>query len=129
MRRTLITALVPALLALTACHHEEEPPAPPVTDAQLTELRNTYHSQDSQARVGVVTAVLESSNLASVGKVPVKDFAVGDIITFMDSNGKVLTLGKVEAINFDTVTVLYTPPTDKGTRAPAVGDVAARFIR
>jgi hypothetical protein len=127
MRRTLIFAIIPTLF-LIACHQQEEPPAPPVTEAQLSELRSTYHSQDPNARVGVVTAVLESSNLASVGKVPVKDFTVGDIITFLDSNGKVLALGKVEAVNPDSLTVRYDISGDKSYRAPAVGDVAARFI-
>ena len=127
MRSLIITALVTTILTLTGCGSHEEPPAPPVTDAQLASLRATYR-QDPVARVGVVTAVLDSANLASVGKVPVKDFATGDIITFMDSNGKILTMGKVEAISHDTLTVRYDFPQKDG-RVPAPGDVAARFIR
>jgi hypothetical protein len=123
----MIASVVAGLFLFAGCGQEPEPIAPPVTDAQLQNLRSTYRQQDATARVGVVTAVLESEHLASVGKVPTRDFTEGDIITFMDSNGKVLTLGKVEAVNADNLAVKYETP-DKNGRAPMRGDVAVRFI-
>jgi hypothetical protein len=129
MRLTIITVVLTALLAgFTGCNSSPEPIAPPVSPEQLTQMRDTYRRTDPEARVGVVTAVLAGSNLASVGGVPVKDFTVGDVITFLDSNGKTLTMGLVEAINKNTLTVHYDNPTDKHGRAPVEGDIAVRAI-
>jgi hypothetical protein len=132
MRRTIIASvsvgmILTGVFFTGGCHEEQEPIAPPVTDAQLQSMRMEFHQQYPTARVGVVTAVLESENLASVGKVPTKDFTEGDIITFMDSNGKTLTEGKVEAVNADNLAVKYETPGKKG-RAPMRGDVAVRII-
>ena len=101
--------------------------APPVTPEQLAQLRENYRAQDADARVGQVTAVLPSSRLASVGGVPAADFSIGDIITFLDSNGKILAMGKVEAIAGDSLTVRYDPPGKNG-RDPVIGDIAVRAI-
>jgi hypothetical protein len=101
--------------------------APPVTPEQLAQMRDNYRRTDSDARVGLVTAVLPSSSLAAVGSVPAKDFTIGDIITFVDSNGKVLTMGKVEAINQNSLTVRYAAPGPQG-RVPVEGDAAVRAI-
>ena len=127
MRPILITSFV-ALIVIAGCHSGSESVAPPVTDAQLANLREVYRQAYPASHVGVVTAVLDSDNLASVAKVPVKDFTVGDIITFMDSNGKTLTMGKVEAVNADNLAVHYETPGKNG-RAPVPGDVAVRLIR
>ena len=129
MRLMMMTVLI-ALLAgfFTGCNSAPEPVAPPATPEQINQLRDTYRRTDPEARVGVVTAVLAGSNLASVGGVPVKDFTVGDVITFLDSNGKTLTMGLVEAINKNTLTVHYDNPTDKHGRAPVEGDIAVRAI-
>jgi hypothetical protein len=123
----MIAALLPVILGLSSCKSTSEPLAPPVTPSQLAQLRETYHKTDPEARVGVVTSVLPSSNLAAVGSVPVADFTPGDIITFMDSNGKVLVLGTVEAVNANSLTVKYEKP-DPASRAPMAGDVAVRAI-
>jgi hypothetical protein len=123
----MIASVIAGVFLIGGCHQESVPPAPPVTDAQLQALRAQYRQTDATARVGVVTSVLESANLASVSKVPTKDFVEGDIITFMDSNGNVLTLGTVEKVNVDNLAVKYSTPDKKG-RVPAPGDVAARFI-
>ncbi len=122
-----VATLAGLVLALSGCSTASPPPAPPVTPEQLTQLQQTYRNQRPDARVGEVTAVLSSSNLASVSDVPVKDFTEGDIITFLDSNGKVLTMGKVEAVTENSLTVKYDPP-GKGGREPAIGDVAVRLI-
>ncbi len=132
MNKVCIHALTVATLAglvwsLTGCSSGNAPPTPPITPEQLTQLQQTYRSQDSDARVGEVTAVLSSSSLASVSDVPLKDFTEGDVITFLDSNGKILTMGKVEAVTPNSLTVKYDPP-GKGGREPAIGDVAVRAI-
>ncbi|MGA2442745.1 MAG: hypothetical protein ABSH08_17460 [Tepidisphaeraceae bacterium] len=126
MRCTIIAALLAVFLGLSGCQSGSESIAPPVTPWQLAQLRESYR-KNPVARVGEVTAVLPSSNLAAVGSVPVGDFTLGDVITFMDSNGKVLVLGTVEAINANSLTVKYQTP-DPKSRGPLVGDVAARFI-
>jgi hypothetical protein len=122
-----VAALAGLVWALNGCSSGNVPPAPPITPEQLTQLQQTYRSQDPDARVGEVTAVLSSSSLASVSDVPLKDFTEGDVITFLDSNGKILTMGKVEAVTPNSLTVKYDPP-GKGGREPAIGDVAVRAI-
>jgi hypothetical protein len=123
----MIAALLAVILGLSACQPASEPIAPPVTPAQLAHLRESYRKADPEARVGVVTTVLPGSNLAAVGSVPVADFTPGDVVTFMDSNGKVLVLGTVEAVNANSLTVKYEKP-DPKSRAPMAGDVAVRAI-
>jgi len=127
MRCTMIAALLPAILGLSGCQPASESIAPPVTAAQLAHLRDSYRKADPEARVGVVTAVLPSRNLAAVGSVPVADFTPGDVVTFMDSSGRVLVLGTVEAVNANSLTVKYEKP-DPASRAPMAGDVAVRAI-
>ncbi len=127
MRLMIIAALVYVALGLNGCTTASEPIAPPVSPEQLAQMRDEYRRTDADARVGVVTAVLASNNLASVGEVPVKDFTVGDIISFVDSNGKVVTMGTVEAINHNSLTVKYATPGRHG-RAPVEGDAAVRAI-
>jgi len=127
MRCTIIAALLPVFLGLSGCQSAPEPIAPPVTPEQLAHLQESYRKADPEARVGKVTAVYPSANLAAVQDVPVADFTLGDVITFMDSNGKVLVLGMVETINKDSLTVKYEQP-DPQSRAPQAGDVAVRAI-
>jgi hypothetical protein len=128
--RLMTTTVLIALLAgfFTGCKSSPDPIAPPATPEQINQLRDTYRRTDREARVGVVTAVLTSSNLASVGSVPVKDFTIGDVITFLDSNGKTLTMGLVEAVKQNTLVIHYDNPTDKHGRAPVEGDIAVRAI-
>jgi hypothetical protein len=123
----MIAALLAVWLGLSGCQPVSEPIAPPVTPAQLAHLQETYRKTDPEARVGRVTYVLASSNLAAVGSVPVADFTPGDVMTFMDSNGKVLVLGTVETVNANSLTVKYEQPGPK-SRAPLEGDVAVRAI-
>jgi len=120
--------MLPVFLALSGCLSQDHPVAPPATPEQLAAIRDEYRSSDPMARVGQVTDVLLSDHLALVGSISVRDFAVGDIITFMDSNRQVLTLGTVEAINRSNITVRYQPP-DKDGRDPVIGDLAVRAIR
>jgi hypothetical protein len=128
MRRITIASLIAILFTVSGCLTPSKPIAPPVSDEQLAQLKRAYAAGHPDARVGEVTAVLTSDNLALVGKISAKDFSIGDIITFMDSNGQVLTMGHVEHVNKDdTITVRYEAPA-KDSRAPLVGDVAVRLI-
>jgi hypothetical protein len=128
MRLIIIALLVSATVGLNGCMvNTSEPITPPFTSEQLAQMRDEYRREDPQARVGLVTSILASDNLASVDEVPVKDFTLGDIISFVDSNGKVVTMGTVEAINRDTLTVRYANPGPHG-RDPVAGDAAVRAI-
>ncbi|MGD0462284.1 MAG: hypothetical protein ABSB74_07325 [Tepidisphaeraceae bacterium] len=129
MNKTAIPRLiVPAILVILAgCSESSLPPAPPVTVAQLTAIRDQYRKTDPEARVGVVTAVLPSAHLASVGSIPVQDFTVGDVVTFIDSNQATLTMGHVDAVNPNSIIVRYDPP-DRHGREPLQGDMAVRAI-
>jgi hypothetical protein len=128
MRLMTVAVLVFVAAGLTGCaSNAPEPITPPVTSEQLRQMRDEYRRSDSEARVGLVTSVLASANLASVGEVPVKDFTVGDIISFVDSNGKVVTMGTVEAISHNSLTVRYANPGPHG-RVPVEGDAAVRAI-
>ncbi len=127
MKTTLCLIFAAALPILLAGCTYQEPPAPPATEAQIAAIRSQFRRADPEARVGVVAAVLPSAHLASVGGVRVTDFTVGDIITFIDSNQKVLAMGHVETINPNTLTVRYDPPGENG-RDPVPGDLAVRAI-
>jgi hypothetical protein len=129
MNKTAISRLIVAaiLVVLAGCSGSSLPPAPPVTAAQLAAIRDQYRQSDPEARVGVVTAVLPSANLASVGSLPAQDFTVGDVVSFIDSNQAVLTMGHVETINKSSIIVRYDPP-DRHGREPLAGDMAVRAI-
>ncbi|HEY1922787.1 MAG TPA: hypothetical protein VGG44_08465 [Tepidisphaeraceae bacterium] len=130
MNKTVIMRLI-AVAALpfiiVGCITTPLAVAPPVTSAQLSMIRDQYRKNDPEARVGVVTAVLPSAHLASVGSVPTKDFSVGDVISFVDSNQVLLTMGHVDAINQNLVIVKYDTP-DPAKREPVQGDMAVRAI-
>jgi hypothetical protein len=99
-----------------------------VTQDQFSQIRDEFLKVNPNARVGLVTAVLPSSNLAAVGDVAVDDFKVGDFITFEDSQLNVLTSGVVESTDKDVLTVHYNNP-DAAGRIPSVGDLAVRAIQ
>ena len=128
MLRPIIAVTILVFITLSACAPQQLAIAPPATPEQLAAIRDEYRSSDPMARVGQVTDVLPADHLALVGSIAVKDFSVGDIITFLDSNRQVLTMGTVEAINRSNITVRYEPP-DKTGREPVTGDLAVRAIR
>jgi hypothetical protein len=123
--RLIVVGILSAVLA--GCLDASLPPAPPVSAVQLAVIRDQYRRTDAEARVGVVTAVLPSAHLASVGSIPARDFSIGDVVTFIDSNQALLTMGHVEAINSNSITVKYDPPDHHG-REPLVGDMGVRAI-
>jgi hypothetical protein len=125
MSRFALAVLLAPLFVLPACVPEGGPNEP-VSQDQFIAARNEYQKQNPDARVGLVTAVLPDDHLASVGSVPVKDFAVGDIVSFIDAYGNIVATGQVEAITNDQLNVRYTPT---GGRDPIKGDLAVRAIK
>jgi hypothetical protein len=99
----------------------------PVDQQQYEEIRAEYQRHNPDARVGLVTAVLPDEHLASVGSVPVKDFSLGDIVSFIDADGDIIATGQVEAISNNRLNVRYTPPSEG--RNPIRGDLAVRAIK
>jgi hypothetical protein len=120
-------ALLSVVLVVGCAHRNNKPrPLAPTTAAspeQIQALRDSYTKADPSARVGVVTAVLPSDNLAAVGDIPVGDLSNGDGFTFSDADNRPLTVGKVVAKTADAVHVKYETP-EPTSRAPIVGDLA-----
>jgi hypothetical protein len=130
MNKTAISRLIATAalsLMMAGCLSSSLPVAPPVTSAQLAVIRDQYRRTDAEARVGVVTAVLPGAHLVSVGSIPTRDFSIGDVISFIDSNQALLTMGHVETINQNSIIVKYDPP-EKTGREPLVGDMGVRAI-
>jgi hypothetical protein len=127
MKRKVAPVLLSSLLALSACGATHLAVAPPVSEGQLTQTRDEFRRGHPDSRVGLVTEVLAGAPLASVGSITPSDFSPGDVITFLDSNRQTLTLGYVEKINPDSITVRFSDPTSAG-RVPVPGDMAVRFV-
>jgi len=121
-------ALLPfiALACLLAACSESSNDAP-ISQERLSVIRSDYQRQNPDARVGLVTAVLPHEHLASVGSVPTKDFAVGDVVSFIDPSGDIIATGQVEAIADNRLQVRYAASTED--RDPEVGDLAVRAIK
>jgi hypothetical protein len=121
-------ALIPIFaLACTLFACGESSSDSTVSQDQLNLLRSDYQRKNPDARVGLVTAVLTHERLASVGSIPVKDFSVGDVVSFIDPSGDIIATGQVEAIADNRLEVRYAPPTED--RDPMVGDLAVRAIK
>jgi len=129
---TGILAIVTMAAALTACQPQTPPQAGPIykvpTAQTVAQIRRQYAKIDPDARVGVVKGVRDANCLAAVGDMPVEDIAVGDIITFLDANGQIITMGHVEAIDKDLVLVKYEILRQQGG-IPVKGDIAVRAIK
>lgn len=109
------------------CQRKAPTPAPtPVPVGSEAKARITRLAPD--AIVGTVVAVLAEDRLVAVGEAPVKEFHVGDVVTFMGGEDQPLGSGVVVNIVRDTLHVRYEAPPEGG-RTPAVGDLAVRFKR
>jgi hypothetical protein len=73
----------------------------------------------------LVIATRPQDALAAIGEVKGADFQVNQVVTFIDSNQKVLTTGTVVRILPDSVHVRYVDPDGDG-RAPRIGDVMVK---
>jgi hypothetical protein len=128
MSRHILIALLPITMLMTACQKENPKLAGPIDPQQFPAIRDSYTKANTNARVGLVTAVLPDQRLAAVSNVPLNDFKVGDVITFVDANGKILDNGMVKAIGKNSLHVLYDAP-GPGQFAPRVGDLGIRAIQ
>lgn len=126
MLRYALAVSLAVLCTIAGCSSDTSMNSP-VDQQQFEATRADYQKHNPDARVGLVTAVLADEHLASVGSVNVKDFSVGDIISFIDADGDIIATGQVEAINNNRLNVRYTPPSS--TRNPIRGDLAVRAIK
>jgi hypothetical protein len=126
LKRTIL--LTACALAVGACAPKQQPLAPtaPVTPDQLASIRASYQKLDPAARVGRVIAILPADHLAAVGDINLQGFRDGDAITFVDTQQRILTTGKVVAITHDALHVKYVSPAQT-SREPAIGDIAVHL--
>lgn len=103
------------------------PATPPLVVARqhAQRLQANYEKSDPSARVGVTLAVKAATHLAAVGDVPTKDFKSGDVISFLDANGKLVANGQVVEVQKDLLIVKYEVPASG--RAPQEADLAVRL--
>jgi hypothetical protein len=100
---------------------------PPLVSAKqhAQQLQLKYEKTDPAARVGVVIEVKADAKLAAVGDVPVKEFKKDDVLSFLDSSGKLVANGHVMDIINDLLIVSYEVPATG--RAPQIADLAVRL--
>ncbi|MDB5326280.1 MAG: hypothetical protein JWM57_1849, partial [Phycisphaerales bacterium] len=89
----------------------------------LDEIRSSYKSVFPNARVGVVTAVLDTDPYALVSQIDTTSLRPGVFVTFLSADQTVVANGQVVKVDPDGLTVRY----DAGKRKPMVGDAAIKF--
>lgn len=127
-RSVLLAVLAGSLLATAGCQNKAERAEnrlPPVAEIDVDAIREQYTRANPDNRVGVVTAVLEESNLAAVGDIPLADFGIGDVLVFIDSREQPFNSGQVVNATNTALHVQYEPD----ERAPRVGELAVRLAR
>jgi hypothetical protein len=117
-----------ALMALTSggCADKSKSPGvklPPPSAQDAAAVRERFLRANPQARVGIVAAVAPRTNLAAVGDVPLQDFAIGDVVTFIDAEEHPFNTGTVVNASSQYLHVRYE--TDR--RAPRVGELAVHI--
>ena len=123
------SSVVPSLLllacVLTGCQNKAKQSESGMAASQqdVAAIRSRIMAADPNARVGVVTAVLPKAQLAAIGDVPLQDFAIGDIVTFIDSHEKPFNSGTVVNATSTSLHVKY----ELSRRAPREGDLAVRL--
>ena len=89
----------------------------------VASIRARYQQINAENRVGVVNAVLPESHLAAVGDIPLQDFGIGDVLTFIDAREQPFNSGVVVNATASSLHVKY----DASRRAPREGDLAVRL--
>ncbi len=89
-------------------------------------IRERYRRVDPRSRLGIVTAVKRDANLAAVGDIPIQDFGIGDVMTFIDTSERPLVSGTVVNATAIELHIRYENPA-RGRREPRVGDLAVRL--
>jgi hypothetical protein len=93
------------------------------SEQDVASIRARYQRMNPDNRVGVVTAVLPQSKLAAIGDLPLQDFAIGDVLTFIDAREQPFNTGVVVNATASALHVKY----DASRRAPREGDLAVRL--
>ncbi|MGB7159732.1 MAG: hypothetical protein WBD40_16815 [Tepidisphaeraceae bacterium] len=123
-RRSAGLLLVAGLLIGCQPKAAKEPPPSGEASPQLTaSIRERYQRANPKNLVGVVIAVKGDANLAAVGDVPVQEFGIGDVLTFIDTAEQPIATGSVVNATPDALHIRY----EVKTRAPRVGDLAVRL--
>jgi hypothetical protein len=120
--------LVIAAGLVSGCQ-QKPPPGPPSepapTAANSAALRQNILKRDPMAKVGEVKAVYAERNLAAIGDIDVKEFAVGQIILIVGGNLNPVATGTIVQIANDEGLLVVKYTVDK--RAPVVGDLGVRM--
>lgn len=126
--RYMVAGLISlSIVLIGGCTTRESRTATDRVDAAIVaSARAQLTRADPSAIVGVVMQSLPRERFAAVGDVPVDEFRVGEVVTFIDVEQRQLTHGVVRRITSDTLHVEFEPP-PRGGRAPRVGDLAVRF--
>jgi hypothetical protein len=125
LMRVCGVAITIVLLAGCRTQPKPAPLPPPADEPTLTRIREAFRRIDPQSQVGPVIAALPSDRLVAIGDVPVKEFAVGETLMFIDGNQDPLVSGTIINITGDALHVRYDEPTTT-RRAPTVGDLAVK---
>jgi hypothetical protein len=96
---------------------------PPPSPQDAAAARGRIMQSDPNARVGIVAAVAPETHLAAVGDLPLQDFAIGDVLTFIDAAEKPFNNGTVVNASSQYLHVRY----EADRRAPRVGELAVHF--
>ena len=109
----------------TGCQNKAKQAAglPPPSPQDAAAVRQRYMQLNANNRVGVVTAVRPESHLAAVGDVPLQDFSIGDVLTFIDAHEQPFNTGEVVNASSTSLHVKY----DAKRRAPREGELAVRL--
>jgi hypothetical protein len=93
---------------------------------RIAQIRQDIRATDPGAVVGVVTHVLSNQNYAAVGDMPLGDLRVGQPMTFIDANRRIITHGVIRRITTTEAHVEFERPIGTA-RSVRVGDLAVRF--
>ena len=94
-------------------------------ELDVASIRERYQRINPNNRLGVVVAVLESSNHAAVGDIPLQDFGIGDVLVFLDARERPFNSGEIVNATSTALHVRYDPQ----RRAPRVGELAVRLAQ
>ena len=123
MKRQVLSLIAAALLGGCAAKPDKIAISPPPSPEAMDAIRSSYKSVFPNARVGVVTAVLDSDPYALVGQINTASIRPGVVFTFLSADQTVVANGQVVKVDPDGLTVRF----DVGQRKPMVGDAAIKF--
>ncbi len=120
--------LVIAVGLVSGCQ-QKPPPGPPPEPAPTAQnsaaLRQNILQRDPMAKVGEVKAVYPERNLAAIGDIDVKEFAVGQVVLIVGGNLNPIANGTIIQIANDEGMLVVKYAVTK--RAPVVGDLGVRM--